>query len=403
MKRSVNYFLMIQFLLYSLLFSKGKDCDAKDIFIESVNQNRQYILNKVNDSLISHKEIILKFYGFFKAEIPISISTKKYDILSSIGYIGRSISTINNLKYVNLNKQQGFQSIFIEDERFFRICIHAFKDKNYSVKNKAREILIKYGREDYLARYSDEIKEYIPRLYEAEIEDRILKLRGFLKRSSSKEDRKSINKDIKKGEKLLKNNYKEIEKRAIYDKLYLLLPMSQKEKKYLLDTIKIGALEYRARLGDKKAEKKLIDKFEEENNFRKKSALAKKLGIAGTKECAKALIRALYSPISDKERFKSPYVSGGYTTIRVPIISALLRINPEAEFKYDFCFVTERPTDDNRVELYGGRKKVQELFNNIVSWAEKTYNIKPIGTPPDTSEFILRKPGTVKCFSPISE
>ena len=158
MKRSIKFFTMVQFLLYPLLFGKGKDCDVKDAFIENISKNRHYILNMINDSLISHKEIIPTYHNLFKEEISADIKTKKYRILSSIGFIAKSISTVNNIRYVDLNKHQGFQSIFIEDEKLFGICITAFKDKDFAIKYKAREIIIKYGREDYLARYSDEIK-----------------------------------------------------------------------------------------------------------------------------------------------------------------------------------------------------------------------------------------------------
>lgn len=396
MKRRIIFCWILGSFLLTLLYSKESDYN-KDTFIESINHNRQYILEKVNDSLIYPKRWLSKYNDMFKEEIPTDLNShKKYEILNSICYIGRRVSTPNNL---DLKKHQGFSSLFIEDERLFRICIHAFKDKYFSVKNLAREILITYGREDYLAKYSNEIKKFIPEYYKAEVESRIKKLKKSLKKEPSKyiNETKMVEESIKENEKLLKENYKEIEYRARFDRLYLLLPMLQKEKKYLLDTVNIRALEYRARFGDKKAEKKLIRRFKEENDFRKKSSLAKKLGIAGTEECAKVLIRALYSPLNDKRKFNSPNVSGSfYTTIRVPIISSLLRMHPNADFKYDFSFVIEKAFRENRVELYGGRKKVLELFNNIVTWAEKKYNVKPIGTPPDLSEPILINPGIRK-------
>jgi len=217
------------------------------------------------------------------------------------------------------------------------------------------------SREDYLKKYAEEIKSVILKVW---------------------------------GDTLSKTE--KIKEKLPYQDLYMLLPLSKKEKSEFLNKIdkeffedRYREIHYLARLGDTKSEEKLITRFKKATTFRitfpseSKAKLAFQLGIAGTPECAKALISELYSPVADDDRKSSakPHGSGNYKSIRVPIIKALGRIHPEARFlRMEISLI-----DTYGDFIYGReyKKMIQDYLDKVVKWVEDTYHVKPAGEPPE--------------------
>lgn len=350
-------FLIILFL-FDNLFSQVKNSISGN-FIEVVNQNRRYILDKMNDTIfnISHKALGKKL---FEKDIPTNVCTdNKVRILGEVFYWGCVVYAKG--KYINPGKNIRIHSPFIEDENLYKIIISAFKCKEIEIKRKAYKYLLKYSRKDYLEKYADELREGIFEYRKAYFE--------------------SCAEQSKRCKELLKK-YKVVDGTSEGYELYLRLPILQKEKKKFILNKHIP-LYLRALLGDKEAETTLINKFNKEEKYRGKKKLGNQLSIIGSPNCAKAIIRSLYLPL------KSSYKQGtvlSESSIRVPLIKALLRMHPEVDFRYDMYYVF-----NNKTEAYGGKEKEIELFIRILSWAEKAYNVRPEGEAPDTSETIFRK------------
>jgi len=307
-------------------------------FTDAIKKYRHYIIEKANDTLLHlseyHKENYLACL-MDTIDENISLERKKC-ILNNIAYIGRVLSAKKNL---NINRKISFYSDYIEDDKIYHLCILAIKEPN--LKRNAIDILLKHSRKDLLNKYSKEIKRYI------------------------KENWKSSSVDGEVDKKI---------KRFHYDELYMLLPLSEKEKSELLNRLekKYIPQQYLARLGDKEAEKSLIERFKKashyqaEGNSESKAHLAYLLGIAGTSNCAKALIEGLNSPIADKRK------DGNYRSIKIPIIKALGMIHPEEPFlRIDINFIEYKGD-----RAYGGEERIKKYLDKVIKWAADTYNLK---------------------------
>ncbi len=323
-----------------------------ETFIDAVNRYREYIISKVNDPLLKnsdhHKENYLKFIRSPLSQ-DISFEKKRY-ILDNIAFLGRELSTKKESLF---DYNTTFRSYYIEDEILYYLCVLAFKDDylRYDIK----DVLVKYSREDYLKKYHKEIKDCILNIWKTT--------------SSCVVENKKISRMLP------------------YEKLYMLLPLSKKEKKEFLNKIfkNNRPLHYLARMGDKKAEKQLIEQFKKSMHYDKysdeldgKAFLAYKLGIAGSQACAEALVRDLNSPVMDE------WGVSNYRSIRVPIIMALGRIHPEVPFlRMDITFIAAK--GDRSYCVFGGRdiNRVKNYIKKVIEWAENTYNIKPDDKPPE--------------------
>lgn len=339
MKYKINFKSLLFLLLFFTFLIAENNSKEKISFIEAVNKHRSYLISRANDTLLYlsdyHKGL---FLDCVRNPIPEDMDMQgKKGLLNRIILSGKKLSA---KKALNFDVKITFFSDFIEDEIIYNLCIVAFKDDH--LRDQAYEVLIKHSRADYLKKYNTEIKEYIHRIWDKIIED----------------------------------NKKSKIKRLPYDELYMLLTLSKSEEKELLDKIDKRYIpnNYLARLGNKKAENELIDRFKKASQYKKrgnsesKAYLAYTLGIAGTSACAKALIEELSSSVADER------TSGNYKSIRVPIIKALGRIHPEAPFlRIDIAFI-----DQEGDRTYGGKDRISSYLNKIIRWAEITYNTTPV-------------------------
>ena len=127
----------------------------------------------------------------------------------------------------------------------------------------------------------------------------------------------------------------------------------------------------RARLGDKDAEQKLIEKYNEEQYYHNKKILVKELFRAGTDACLKNLIIRFNEPMYDIVQNNCVKES-----IRYPIIQGFRRMHPEDSlFKEPFrCVDTLRfPKPD----------MVNSFLEQFKEWAYKKYKVKPEGSEPE--------------------
>ncbi|MFP4418874.1 MAG: hypothetical protein ACLFSB_16560, partial [Chitinispirillaceae bacterium] len=150
-------------------------------------------------------------------------------------------------------------------------------------------------------------------------------------------DDRSLNNTIKKvlldkcTVEALKQNTVTIERNLAKSRLsdrgdsLLLLPrlrFDNEKKKEVLKLFPDTAYFPRALLGNKDAERKLIEAFESEKEFDRKADLAEKLGIVGTREAVITLAEALNSRVV-KENEKEE------KSLRLQVLLALSRVYPE--------------------------------------------------------------------------
>lgn len=354
--------IVIIFLFILPLF--GSEEKKKEEYIVSIiNNYRPLILEKLKDTRFFSSRTGRNLFKLLSDPLnTIKLKENKQEIMSIIAIISKALP---NKKF---SKRKGFPCYFhtgfVEEEEFYRLWVDLFKCDDLLVKGVAHDILLGYSRRDYINKYSKEIRK---------------SLEEYRKEFCEKENTPACQK------RFIQNiAYKDIKEMLRGDELYMNLPLTEKEKKIML-TKKIP-LHYRVRMGDKEAEKNLIAMFEKTTSPGTKGKIAGWLGLAGTKECAKALVRALNSPLHYKNK------SGSYRSARVYIIIALGRIHQEVPFlRMDASFI-EMHGD----EVYGSRdknqryKEIQNYLDKVIKWAKKTYNIDPVDGPPEPVLIIHR-------------
>jgi hypothetical protein len=126
----------------------------------------------------------------------------------------------------------------------------------------------------------------------------------------------------------------------------------------------------RIRLGDKKAERELINKFDAEQDFERKTEIVKQLAHAGTPECLKFLI----------ERFNDPiylYGKGGCIvfSIKFAIIEGFQRHLPE-DTLFNRAYVDMCSYGSSDLNLRDS--VLLDYANNVIQSFKKHYNVTPI-------------------------
>ncbi len=126
----------------------------------------------------------------------------------------------------------------------------------------------------------------------------------------------------------------------------------------------------RIRLGDKKAERELINKFDSEQDFEGKEKIVAQLAHAGTPECLKFLIKRFNDPI---------YLYGKDScivfSIKFTIIKGFQRHLPE-DTLFNRTYVDMRSNGSSDLNL---RDSVLLVYaNNIIHSFKKHYNVTPV-------------------------
>jgi hypothetical protein len=159
---------------------------------------------------------------------------------------------------------------------------------------------------------------------------------------------------------------------------YLKLKVLVNNKKDFVDSLLKNndlPIEYRARLGDSVAEQKLIELFDQENDYKTKALLVNKLIFVGSKKCLSKLIFKLNDTLTSK--------CNGLTveTLRWPILKGFRKLYPTSEFSHDFIKLVN-----------SGNKNDPELIKSVdkkfIEWAYNEFKIKP---ERDCSVYILEK------------
>ena len=360
----------------------------RPLFIEQLDDTLIYpmfLYNKIGDSSVYINKGIFrsKFYTFLTDELPHYSRIEDIENNLNLTILFPCMNTeyakkwIPHLKAPEGNWASRLRTGFIENEKYFYLCVKLFKFGYPSMKKTAYKTLIN-SRSDYLTKYNKEIREVI----------------GYYRIEKSR-DSTYINRRKGIPEEVLKKQSEYMDKLLPGDELLIMLPVSSEEKKKMLEKIpEIPGHKYyylRARLGDKKAEEYFIEQFENAKNYKKKKKFAEKLGIIGTPDCARALVKALNSPIRYTFDVKP------LQSVRIAIIKALGRIHPEVPFlRMDIAFIEEY-TD----VLYGGSEKIGEYLDRVISWAINAYKVKPVDKNPGNFLFprkggIIADPGPRK-------
>jgi len=336
-----------------------------------INRYRPLILEKLEDTLCLHSST--RNLGRELLSEPLEKNIIKSHLRNLFIVLSSSSLQLSNKRVLNRNGylSRSFTTGFIEEEKFYRLWIDLFNCNDYEFKELAYRILRDHSRPDYIKKYSSEIRKGIIEYRRAACE----------KDTTDNGCNQLINR---------KMNYNDINQMLPGDELFMLLPLSENEKKLMLK--KNIPLHYRARLGDKEAENKLINKFNKvtevftngkisklsigkTNNISSETIkLVKKLGLAGTEKCAKTLIRAL--------NFNVPRRTWRYRSLRIDIIKALGRIHPEVPFlRMDISFIDQH-SDKAYAFPYKNEedvgKKIQDYLNKVIEWGKKTYNTTPV-------------------------
>jgi len=369
----------ITVMFISCILYLESNCSENNIFINSINRERSYILGKINDTLLFNARSLKSNYSsIFQEQIIDTISIcKKEELLQGIILIGEINSAINKLQ---LKDNLSFTTGFIEDEKLYTICIDAFLSEDIEVKKRAYEALLQYSRPDLLKKYSVILKEGIIKYRKASC---------YAEKGPRNKELCEQNKEFE--------NIKDI---LPGDELYMMLPLTPAEKEIMLkkdintysrktsryasnedskkQNTRYKELYYRALLGDQKSEDSLIMEFEKVNNFNDKADMSNSLGIIGTPACAKALIRSLNSPLI------APVA--GHHSIRLFLIKNLGRIHTEVPFLRMDCGYISRYGDGS----YGGKEKIKGYISKVKFWAKKQYNVEPVGKEPEPILCIIR-------------
>lgn len=363
------------------VFSSSKS-ENNDSLVNLLRQYQPLFIELLNDTIrfpttnISRQRS-LKYFKEVLPELRDIEEIKKR--FTGIPFLMLHILTKKNIKHLNPPENNwwgSFSTGYIEDERFFRFCVKLFKFGD--IKSVGYKSLLNHSRTDYLKKYDKEIREGIQSL-----------------QAEKSRDSTYINRRKDIPEEVLKKQSKYMDKLLPGDELLIMLPLSSEEKKKMLEKIpEIPRHQYyylRARLGDKKAEEYFIEQFENAKEYNKKKKFAEKLGIIGTPDCARALVKALNSPIRYTFDVKP------LQSVRIEIIKALGRIHPEAPFlRMDITYI-ETYTDI----LYGGSKKIVGYLERVISWAVEKYKVKPVDKNPGNFLFprkggIIADPGPRK-------
>lgn len=159
-------------------------------------------------------------------------------------------------------------------------------------------------------------------------------------------------------------------------KLLSLLELSSEEKKELLKMYM--KVELKARLGDKKAEDKLIKTYLNCKEYRRRESYTKKMIMAGTDRCIKILIKTFNDPYFNIEKYKTAPPCT-LSTIRVPIMEGLRRLHYKNKIINDELYTLL----NDPAKKYLNRDLVASFFKKFLIWAEKEYGVKPDKpTPP---------------------
>jgi hypothetical protein len=125
----------------------------------------------------------------------------------------------------------------------------------------------------------------------------------------------------------------------------------------------------RIRLGDKKAERELINKFDSEQDFEGKAKIVAQLAHAGTPECLKFLI----------ERYNDPiyfYGKGGciICSIKFEIIKGFQRHLP-ADLLFDRTFINMSGFDHYKIAVRDSI--LLDYANSVILAFKRNYNVSP--------------------------
>jgi len=350
------------------------------------------ILQKMNDTILTPRnrhileEIRKKGTEVIQGPLPENlVLDNKISILSTIRNISDKISVKKHLSLPD-SVLSRVVSPFIytglmEHERIFYLFVVALQSNDFRIQAIGYETLMNNIRHDYFTKYNIEIREGIVKYREA-----------YCKIYPSR-----INKEYCEH----KKDFMEIKEVLPGDELFMHLPLSPVEKKKMLmkdlkgysqktadfvshsdkegreSSKKLKEYYYRALLGDIQAEDSIIARFEKANTYKDKHKFALKyLRQIGSPGCSKALIRALNTPVKYEDKdciFPMVYYA------RYSIIQALGYIHPEVPFiRRELSLIGE-----NGADIYGGKGRVKEFLRRIYSWAEKTYNEKPVEPEPE--------------------
>ena len=200
---------------------------------------------------------------------------------------------------------------------------------------------------------------------------------------------------IKRKSSLLRSKLFPLYRKTKYEVYLYILCMTElttKEEKQILNDTTTGKL-YKAKLGDKKIEQRMIHSFNHSKVYSQKADYARKLGYIGGKQCAIALLKSTNSNIVSSDKLIS---------IRYPIINALACIHPgnnlfnilkqlkHGETSYCRMKNRELTREEKRRLKYllvtNKKNKIKEQFTfsykpvlsqlkKIVEWGENKYGI----------------------------
>jgi len=291
-------------ILSAIFFSYGQTTPgAVDSF---VNANSSHLLGLVGDyNIIYHNEI----KQYLSKPFTTNDSLKLKVLPTFIGYA------------TFLSETHSRDAFLIQDEIMFQLCIYVMA--NYYGKycaDEAFDELCKYGRFDYLIKYSEDIKRALA-------------------------GKKKI------GDSQVEN-------------LLCLLNLSGEEKKKLLETKYLPGY-VRARLGDTTAENGLIKEFLNANTkdfFYVRKRVVDELGTVATPNSIRFLIKVFNDTI---------YESGcqGKRSIAAYIIPKLGRLHPDNQMLMHY---PHKATPE----------EVKDYLVKVIEWMKKTYGVAPDNSEP---------------------
>ena len=177
-----------------------------------------------------------------------------------------------------------------------------------------------------------------------------------------------------------------------YLHLLCMTELTTQERDNILTDTTVGEL-YKAKLGNKKSEQRIIHSFTQSKIYAQKADYAFRLGYIGSTQCARALLEGMNSDVVSPDKLKS---------LRYPIIASLARIHPDNNLFHilkqlkdgetSYCRMKSREltreerkrlkyllatnkTDKIRKQFAVNYKPVLNHLNNIIEWGEKEYGV----------------------------